>query len=530
MNKNGFAISTLLYGLSLMGVMIAILMMSIMSSNRKNTSTLVKDIEEELNRISITNTTINTDGENKPYSVPEGEAGWYKIQLWGANNGAYTSGIIYLDAGQELYFDIGKKGANESSEVRVSNDINTQSQNNGAGSEIRKYTTIMRAAGGPSATGPQQDGDNEATTGSFIAGYPGCRSYKPKRNSRNENDHPWNDYYIVGDISLAYSPFEVNNDDHIFSNPPEKYFAFLDPYMVLAAGDANNGKAKIDKVSNNDAGHPPIAISDAAKFTSISDTPSNKNFREIQAVYYDGTTREVKRGVTSTIDKSNDNNLNSSLTAETKTQSVSSQTYYNVVIYHLTNTTPANITETLKLGSTEYKLSHKENTVGLNYSLINASAFGFVNGKFPDNSDFWISPAGSPQSLISSKLEGNLTTTKLADTQNQKWHFERISGKNFKILESTKNNSLRVDAVDEENANAEPGTPVSSRYTYNNLAEEQWTLEMDDNDKMYFKIKSTKLKTRSNQALYLTISGSSVTVNTAGNGGTQKFFLKNLSY
>ena len=73
MNKNGFAISTLLYGISLMGVMIVILMMSIMSTNRKNTSTMVRDIEEELNRMSLTNTAIDTPGANKPYVVPEEE-------------------------------------------------------------------------------------------------------------------------------------------------------------------------------------------------------------------------------------------------------------------------------------------------------------------------------------------------------------------------------------------------------------------------------------------------------------------------
>ena len=136
MNKNGFAISTLLYGISLMGVMIVILMMSIMATNRKNTSTMVKDIEEELNRLSLTNTTINTTGKDKAFVVPEKGQGWYKIQLWGASGtggyGSYTSGIIYLDAGQNLFFDVAlrmiwKPNSGNLNSIDFSCDINSSS-------------------------------------------------------------------------------------------------------------------------------------------------------------------------------------------------------------------------------------------------------------------------------------------------------------------------------------------------------------------------------------------------------------------
>ena len=53
-NNKGFAISTVIYGLSIMGILLVAIMMATMSSNRTHTSQLAKSIEEELNRISRT--------------------------------------------------------------------------------------------------------------------------------------------------------------------------------------------------------------------------------------------------------------------------------------------------------------------------------------------------------------------------------------------------------------------------------------------------------------------------------------------
>ena len=90
LNNKGFAISTLIYGLMLVAFVVVALLMSIMSTNRKNTSTLIKKIEEELNRYSQTATEITSTDGAQEFIVPYGQAGWYKIELWGA--GAYTPG------------------------------------------------------------------------------------------------------------------------------------------------------------------------------------------------------------------------------------------------------------------------------------------------------------------------------------------------------------------------------------------------------------------------------------------------------
>jgi hypothetical protein len=121
LNNKGFAISTVLYSLLIMVFLIVTLMMSIMASNRKSNRNLVTTIEEELNRYSENATTIAfndaSPNEYQTYTVPFGQSGWYKIELWGASGGstdtksggkgAYTSGLIYLSENQKLYFFIG---------------------------------------------------------------------------------------------------------------------------------------------------------------------------------------------------------------------------------------------------------------------------------------------------------------------------------------------------------------------------------------------------------------------------------------
>ena len=109
LDNRGFAFSTILYGLMLLGIMIIFVIMSTMQTNRQTNKDFVKKIEDELNRFSLTNTNLSSTGsstDSQEYIVPIGESGWYKIELWGAagggesNNGgygSYTSCLIWLE-------------------------------------------------------------------------------------------------------------------------------------------------------------------------------------------------------------------------------------------------------------------------------------------------------------------------------------------------------------------------------------------------------------------------------------------------
>ncbi len=163
-NNKGFAISTLIYGLAIMGIMIVAILMATMAQIRTNTTGLVKSIEEDLNRFSRTETAFKPAGSDiiaQEYIVPA--SGWYKIELWGAQGagnggkGAYTGGIIELIEGDKLYFYVGAKrnsGGGPATEVRAINGSYTDSTS--------YETSIMVAAGG---------GTNSSASGGTLLGY-----------------------------------------------------------------------------------------------------------------------------------------------------------------------------------------------------------------------------------------------------------------------------------------------------------------------------------------------------------------------
>ena len=164
LNNKGFAISTLIYGLAIMGIMIVAILMATMAQTRSNTTNLVKSIEQELNRFSRTETTFKPIGNtmaSQEYVVPA--SGWYRIELWGTQGGgnggrgAYTGGVIELEEGDILYFYVGAHksgGGGYATEVRVRSGDYTD--------DLSYETSIMIAAGG---------GTDATASGGTLYGY-----------------------------------------------------------------------------------------------------------------------------------------------------------------------------------------------------------------------------------------------------------------------------------------------------------------------------------------------------------------------
>ena len=164
MNNKGFAITTIVYGISIMGIMIVAILMAIMSTTYTNNKELAKEIERELNNFSRTEISFLGLGDGvgnnhyptpQEYVVPEGEDGWYRIELWGTQGGgdggygAYTSGIIKLKEGDTLYFYVGKY--QDASSSGRETDVRLQSGDYNDASSL--LTRIMVAAGGGSSPG-----------------------------------------------------------------------------------------------------------------------------------------------------------------------------------------------------------------------------------------------------------------------------------------------------------------------------------------------------------------------------------------
>ena len=150
MNNKGFAITTVIYGLSILGILLIIIIMGNLSSTRSNVKTLSKDIDNELNYYSRASISYSYTDENdlQQFEVPVGQSGWYRFELWGASGngvnggkGAYTTGIIKLTEGDLLYIKVGKSStgkAGESTDVRIVAD----------NEDLGLLSRIMVAAGG----------------------------------------------------------------------------------------------------------------------------------------------------------------------------------------------------------------------------------------------------------------------------------------------------------------------------------------------------------------------------------------------
>lgn len=106
MNRKGFAITTVIYGLTVLGLMIIVILMGLLSSTRNNVSSESKRVEEDLIAYNLASKNYTCNIPNQTHTVPKGESGWYRIEAYskpvGNINGAYTTGIIYLPEGLVL--------------------------------------------------------------------------------------------------------------------------------------------------------------------------------------------------------------------------------------------------------------------------------------------------------------------------------------------------------------------------------------------------------------------------------------------
>lgn len=233
LNNKGFAISSVLYSLLIMVFLIVVLMMGMMASNRKNTHKLVDQIEEELNRYSLSTTTFEFDTEAttvvpQEFVVPTGQAGWYKIELWGASGGStvsetgkkrtggkgsYVSGIVYLEENETIYFYIGGTTTTYKGGLNGGGDGGTATGKGGGGStDVRTVkgswnekdsleSRFMVAAGGGGADGLGIG--SSGGSGGLIWGNVGSTNETNPNNPEKDTTKP---YYIKASYGKQIGP------------------------------------------------------------------------------------------------------------------------------------------------------------------------------------------------------------------------------------------------------------------------------------------------------------------------------------
>lgn len=122
MNNKGFAVTTLIYGLAVIGILLVNIVMATLSTSRKSVKDMAKVVEEEL--INANRASVVYDGNTGGvvnYTVPKGQGGLYRIEAWqpqassGSNacnreRGAYEVGFILLKENENIYVSSGKCG------------------------------------------------------------------------------------------------------------------------------------------------------------------------------------------------------------------------------------------------------------------------------------------------------------------------------------------------------------------------------------------------------------------------------------
>ena len=285
LNNRGFAISTLLYGLMIMSLLIVFALISNLGTNRQTSSSFVDKIEDELNRLSAANTEGvyvggEVDSNGREYIAPSG--GWYKIELWGASGGsggsrgAYTSGTMYLEENEHIYFYVGQQGGNENSfnsgssgggatDVRLINGEWDNEESllsrvmvaggggaSGDGGSLVGYGTdagtqstgvfgraTSTTAGGGGYYGATGDGGGS----SFIMGYAGVRV----RDSVG----------VTQDTNKGFSIHKGDYDPVTGDKILEPYSAVIYNGFIVEGVNSGDGAFRIVKVSDNGKDNPP---------------------------------------------------------------------------------------------------------------------------------------------------------------------------------------------------------------------------------------------------------------------------------
>ena len=114
-NNKGFAITTLIYGLAILVLLLIIIIMATLSSMRSNIKDMAVQVEEELLSLSTSSVEYTRpDVNGNVFTTPINGTGYYRIEVWSPPNddnlSTYASGIIRLDEKEKIYIYRGSYG------------------------------------------------------------------------------------------------------------------------------------------------------------------------------------------------------------------------------------------------------------------------------------------------------------------------------------------------------------------------------------------------------------------------------------
>ncbi len=158
-NNKGFAISVLIYSLGTIALLTLLIILGTLSGMRKNESTLVDSVKQELNEMSRRVNVYGYKENIQVYRVPT--AGNYTFKLWGASGGSpitrkaaglggYVSLTYYLEVGKYVYIIVGDEG--NCSKDGQSNNFASEFSTGGRGNCIDTLNTYVCGCNGGGAS------------------------------------------------------------------------------------------------------------------------------------------------------------------------------------------------------------------------------------------------------------------------------------------------------------------------------------------------------------------------------------------
>ena len=284
MNNKGFAISSLLYGLLIVGFLVITLLMSSMATNRSNTKILIEKIEEELGRIGRTSAEFDSSQNPQQFIVPYNKAGWYKIELWHKKDSEskyrYLSAVVELKENQHLNFEAKdeytrvtatSKGKSklllEADDSYISTDITGDGVIDDGTIQVKKVLNIPASTNITTKAKIQLLGTNTLPGTDFEAGY----SYYIKDSDDNFmglNSNPIGTKY--DDAKSLKWLIEQNVDDV----PPT--YKIINTSNNQALYDDNSGSLKMAEFNPNNEQQKWIIPSTGSNKYKIQNKATNK--------------------------------------------------------------------------------------------------------------------------------------------------------------------------------------------------------------------------------------------------------------
>ncbi len=222
MNNKGFAITAVIYGLAILGVMIIAILMGTLSSTRNNVAEEAEAVENFLINFNQTEITYRKTGI---YTIPPGETGWYRFEAFGKNSGsargAYVTGIIFAKEGTKF-------------RITIDNNQTFVQYINPSGSD----TNLMRAQ---AAQGSVPGGTLLCYNSSPLGGDVDMTSFELKDPTKSFTGVDGVTYNNCPDLANQYRTYLLGYPNKVGDHD----YYFVDGLMVAGANGTADGSGKL---------------------------------------------------------------------------------------------------------------------------------------------------------------------------------------------------------------------------------------------------------------------------------------------